>query len=117
MNTAPLDKMLITHLTEMLCKVDYESDKFDTVSNPWVVAQVIQEIKDALFGNTLVFEILQEALVDGDQWYTVRICDPILKWLYHQNKNSWYRHKSTGAGCVVDVEAKLFTLMSLTFIK
>jgi len=61
------------------------------------------------------YKILDKALVDNEQWYTVRVyCVPIMTWARASNRDWWYEHPNNGRdGIIFDMHEKLFTMLSL----
>ena len=62
-----------------------------------------------------IYKILDQAIVDGEQWYTVRVyLPPIMTWVRNNNKAWLYEHPSNGRdGIRFDIHEKLFTLFTL----
>ena len=61
------------------------------------------------------YKIIDQAMVDEEQWYTVRAYRvPIMEWVRASNKDWWYEHQHNGRhGIRFDMHEKLFTLFAL----
>lgn len=58
------------------------------------------------------FEVLDQGTVDDETWYVVQVEPKVRFWLYEQDRNLWYDHRS-GSYMVFDVHEKLLTHMTL----
>lgn len=66
------------------------------------------------------YSVDAEAIVDGEQWYTVRVAEglkDISAWLRSQDKNLVVDHKSPMVWCdsMFDVHEKIYMMMELKF--
>ena len=61
------------------------------------------------------YKILDRAIVDGEQWYTVRVYRvPIMTWVRSSNKDWWYEHLNNGRdGIRFDMHEKLYSVLTL----
>jgi hypothetical protein len=61
------------------------------------------------------YKIIDQALVDNEQWYTVRVYKtPIMSWLRNSDKKWQWEHSNNGvSGIRFDMHEKLFTLLAL----
>lgn len=61
------------------------------------------------------FKVIDEAIVDDEQWYVVRVYRiPIMRFVRGQKRDWWYEHPHNGInGVIFDVHGKLFTLLAL----
>lgn len=58
------------------------------------------------------------AIVDGEQWYTVRCHSDVGQWVRTQNPNMWYEHIDQNWTVYVDtfdVHEKIYTMMGVKF--
>lgn len=61
---------------------------------------------------------IDQAMVDGDQWYTVNCSSEISRWIKTQPKNMWHEHiderwyvyKNT-----LDIHEKIYTMLQLKY--
>ena len=58
---------------------------------------------------------LDQAIVDGETWHTVKLNIPTAHWLREQDQTLWHEHSgySLAAQNAFDVHEKLYTLMAL----
>jgi hypothetical protein len=62
------------------------------------------------------FEVCDNALVDGEQWYTVQVMPCVQEWVKQQEKNFWYEHFTANNYKVVntfDMHERLYTMLAL----
>lgn len=63
------------------------------------------------------FEVVDQAVVDGEQWFVVHVEPRVTPWIREQEDNWWYEHTTGQYNYRVldtfDVHEKLYTLMSL----
>ena len=61
------------------------------------------------------YKIIDQAVVDNEQWYTVRVYKtPIMSWLRNSDKKWQWEHSNNGVnGIRFDMHEKLFTLLAL----
>lgn len=64
---------------------------------------------------TSPFEIVDQAIVNGEQWYTVRVCrGSCLEWVLIQDINYWYQIADWEINCIrFDMHKSLYTLLVL----
>ena len=64
-----------------------------------------------------ICQVLDQAIVDGETWYTVWVYNGgIARWIREQNSAQWAEHWEAGRGAVVtkfDIHEQLMTLMRL----
>ena len=68
--------------------------------------------------NMPAIRILDQAVVDGETWYTVQ-CKPSLVsgWVQEQDPNMWHRHiNHTRYFDVFDMHEKLYTMLMLKWV-
>ena len=63
------------------------------------------------------YKIIDQAMVDEEQWYTVRVYKPwIMEWVRSHPKTKQWEHPNNGRdGIRFDMHEKLFTLFALTW--
>jgi hypothetical protein len=62
------------------------------------------------------FEILTQAEVDGDLWYTIACPrQMVAQWVREQNPDLWVDHRTANPPQTFDIQARLLTLMALTW--
>jgi hypothetical protein len=63
------------------------------------------------------FELLDSALVDDRQWYTVKCIDrEIMKWVRTQPEDQWYEHIDVRGYIdlrIIDIHEELLTMLKL----
>ena len=61
------------------------------------------------------YKIVDQAIVDDEQWYTIRIYKtPIMSWVRTSDKKWQWEHDNNGVdGIRFDMHEKLFTLLAL----
>lgn len=61
------------------------------------------------------YKIVDQAIVDDEQWYTVRVYKPwIMEWVRSQTKSKQWEHPHNGYdGIRFDMHEKLFTMLAL----
>lgn len=63
------------------------------------------------------FEIIDGALVDDRQWYTVKCIDrEIMKWVRLQPEDQWYEHIDVRGYIdlrIIDIHEELLTMLKL----
>lgn len=60
------------------------------------------------------YEQMETALVDNEQWVSVKCNREIAAWVRGQNTKYWYEHKG-GVQVIFDLNDKLYTMLKLTF--
>jgi hypothetical protein len=73
---------------------------------------------DPITGHILpanAFKIIDEALVDDVQWYTVHThLTSIMLWIRGNNKDLWWQHPSSRVpGMIFDVHKNLYVMLAL----
>ena len=65
------------------------------------------------------FEILDQAVVDNEQWYVIQVEPKVVPWIRNQNQELWYQHITYQGHYRVldtfDVHEKLYTMMALAW--
>jgi hypothetical protein len=61
------------------------------------------------------FEIVDDAIVDDEQWFTVRIIDQqCVDWVRNISPKQQWEHPGMGIiGCLFDIHEKIYTLLAL----
>jgi hypothetical protein len=62
------------------------------------------------------FKIIDQALVDNEQWYTIQVHPDLRHWMYEQHKSMWYEHIDQGRYRVAntfDVHEKIYTMLAV----
>ena len=62
-------------------------------------------------------EIIDQALVDNEQWYVIQVEPRVVPWVREQNQELWYEHFTCNQQYRVldtfDVHEKLYTMMAM----
>lgn len=64
------------------------------------------------------FKIIEQALVDDEQWYTVQVHPKIRSWMRSQPESMWYEHIDARWYTVAntfDIHVKIYTMLVLHF--
>lgn len=64
------------------------------------------------------FEIIDSALVDGEQWHTVRCAREVSAWVRSMNETQWYEHIDQRGYLdknIFDMDARLYTMLGMKF--
>ncbi len=64
------------------------------------------------------FKIIDQALVDDEQWYTVQVHPEIRSWVTTQHKSMWHEHidqRWYKVANTFDVHEKVYTMLALTW--
>jgi hypothetical protein len=65
------------------------------------------------------FEIIDQAVVDNEQWYVIQVEPKVVPWIRNQNQELWYQHITYVGHYQVldtfDVHEKLYTMMALAW--
>jgi len=70
-----------------------------------------QSFKEWNKRNQVKFKKISEAIVDGEQWYTVSIGNDLLPWLNTHPANRYYIHPGTRyITTIVDLHYSLYTI-------
>jgi ABC-type dipeptide/oligopeptide/nickel transport system ATPase component len=59
--------------------------------------------------------VLDQALVDEHQWYTVDLDPAVAKWVRQQCSEHWYQHSGNRFRPIMDVHEHLYTMIRLKF--
>jgi hypothetical protein len=59
--------------------------------------------------------VLDWALVDEHQWYTVDLDPAVATWVRQQCSEHWYQHSSNRFRPIMDVHEHLYTMLRLKF--
>jgi hypothetical protein len=63
------------------------------------------------------FEIIDQALVDNEQWYVIQVEPRVIPWLRTQEQELWYEHLTYSGRYRIletfDVHEKLYTMLAL----
>lgn len=73
---------------------------------------------DSIFKVQPKFEIIASALVDGEQWHTVRCAKEVSAWVRTTKGTQWYEHIDQRGyihGNVFDMDARLYTMLGVKF--
>lgn len=73
---------------------------------------------DNLFKVQPKFEIIASALVDGEQWHTVKCAKEVSAWVRTKNESQWYEHidqRGYMHGNIFDMDARLYTMLGVKF--
>jgi hypothetical protein len=78
--------------------------------------QYAQQWED-MFSQKPLFEVVDSALVDGEQWHTVAVSSPIATWVRTKKKDQWSEHPVRGSRfrSVFDMNEKLYTMLGMKF--
>lgn len=66
------------------------------------------------------FEVQDNAVVDGCQWYTIQVNPRVSPWIKEQNKELWFNHITPNHYKVLDtfdVHEKLFTMLAIKWTR
>jgi|SanBayMetagenome_1026888.scaffolds.fasta_scaffold09268_3 hypothetical protein len=62
-------------------------------------------------------EIIDQALVDNEQWYVIQVEPRVVPWVREQNQELWYEHLTCNQRYRVldtfDVHEKLYTMLAM----
>jgi hypothetical protein len=61
------------------------------------------------------FKIIEQALVDDEQWYTVQVHPKIGSWIRSQPKSMLYEHIDARLSNIFDMHVKIYTMLILHF--
>ena len=73
---------------------------------------------DSLFKAPLKFEIVVSAMVDDEQWHTVRCATEISSWVRTMDEKEWHEHidqRGYMHGNVFDMSERIYLMLALKF--